>query len=382
MSIIAAAATSPTTPFAATQPLEPSASLLAGSLAFAAIVIAVAWFTRVFRPRVLTLPDRIPLGHSAGFLVIVTVVGAAAWLGTQIVYVAYRVFQIMAANGGQMPEGFDESMLEPSDIAVLATVPPAIGLLTLLVGDWLVGRRRTAEGLGYDAAKLGPGVKLGLLAMVFTLPLLFALGLALEQFYGLVGYEHPREHMLLKVLGEASTPLARAMIVVGAVLGAPLCEELLFRAHLQTLMRRLVMRMFKRPPPATAEPLPMPRPVAVRFDPLMPPPALPPLAEFAASVPAPVPPPGDVPAAVPPLTLTPDRPPPGQPAWTAWVAILVTSLVFALIHETWSAPLIFALSVCFGYAYERTNNLWVTITMHAVFNGLNTALFLLGATQG
>lgn len=60
-----------------------------------------------------------------------------------------------------------------------------------------------------------------------------------------------------------------------------------------------------------------------------------------------------------------------------WIAIVATSLGFALIHSIWMAPAIFVLSLCIGYLYERTGNLWAAILMHAGFNAVNTALFVL-----
>ena len=39
-------------------------------------------------------------------------------------------------------------------------------------------------------------------------------------------------------------------------------------------------------------------------------------------------------------------------------------------------PPIFLLALCLGYAYERTGNLWTTITMHALFNTTCTLLFI------
>jgi len=55
-----------------------------------------------------------------------------------------------------------------------------------------------------------------------------------------------------------------------------------------------------------------------------------------------------------------------------WLAVIVASILFALVHEHWSIRIpIFALSLGFGYMYERTANLWVPIFMHAMFNGLS-----------
>jgi membrane protease YdiL (CAAX protease family) len=58
------------------------------------------------------------------------------------------------------------------------------------------------------------------------------------------------------------------------------------------------------------------------------------------------------------------------------VSVVLTSVLFALVHPAWSIPPIFLLSICLGYAYERTGNLWTVITMHALFNSISTVLFL------
>jgi membrane protease YdiL (CAAX protease family) len=52
----------------------------------------------------------------------------------------------------------------------------------------------------------------------------------------------------------------------------------------------------------------------------------------------------------------------------SWPAILFTAVAFALVHPWWTWPQIFFLGFCLGYAYERTGNLWMSITMHALFN--------------
>jgi membrane protease YdiL (CAAX protease family) len=59
-----------------------------------------------------------------------------------------------------------------------------------------------------------------------------------------------------------------------------------------------------------------------------------------------------------------------------WLAVVITSVIFAVVHPLWMAPLIFVLSICLGYAYERTGNLWVPIVMHALFNTSSTIVFL------
>jgi len=54
-------------------------------------------------------------------------------------------------------------------------------------------------------------------------------------------------------------------------------------------------------------------------------------------------------------------------------AIFLTSLVFAVIHDAWSAPAIFVLSVGIGACYELSRNLLAAIVMHAAFNAFAIA---------
>ena len=59
-----------------------------------------------------------------------------------------------------------------------------------------------------------------------------------------------------------------------------------------------------------------------------------------------------------------------------WIAIIFTSLIFTAFHgELWMMPPIFCLSICLGYVYERTGNLWATILIHAAFNAINIVSF-------
>lgn len=65
----------------------------------------------------------------------------------------------------------------------------------------------------------------------------------------------------------------------------------------------------------------------------------------------------------------------------ATIAILITSGIFTLMHAGVAEPhalaTLFALSLCFGVAYERTARLGTTILMHALFNVANLTLALL-----
>ncbi len=63
----------------------------------------------------------------------------------------------------------------------------------------------------------------------------------------------------------------------------------------------------------------------------------------------------------------------------AWVAIALSSGLFALMHEDpahW--PALFILGACMGYAYEKSGSLWRPIFIHAIFNGMNVIATMSG----
>ena len=51
-----------------------------------------------------------------------------------------------------------------------------------------------------------------------------------------------------------------------------------------------------------------------------------------------------------------------------WLAILITSLLFALLHPVLHWPAIFVLSMAMGYSYERSGSLFRPIFIHIFFN--------------
>jgi membrane protease YdiL (CAAX protease family) len=64
-----------------------------------------------------------------------------------------------------------------------------------------------------------------------------------------------------------------------------------------------------------------------------------------------------------------------------WLAVLLTSVAFAYVHEWWTRPSIFFLGFCLGYLYERTGNLWACVVLHAMFN-LASIMIYVHATGG
>ena len=56
-----------------------------------------------------------------------------------------------------------------------------------------------------------------------------------------------------------------------------------------------------------------------------------------------------------------------------WLAIFLTSSIFAILHPGTHFPAIFVLSVCFGYAYEKSGSLFRPIFIHMIFNATSIA---------
>lgn len=307
--------------------------VLVVSAALLALSLGVAIALRVVPPRNVSASQRIGPDRPAWPLVAVLFGAGGVYLFTQSFYLGLRYPHGMPASA--------ELALSMGDTAFLSTVPPLITFLALLAGDGAV-RHLCRQNLGLGRRRIGQGFLLGLLGAVIVVPPLFLLSEVVELIYQSVHYAHETEHPLLKVLGERPGPMVMAAIIIGACVIAPLFEETLFRAHLQTLLRRGIERLFARrtPPPA----------------------GLPVVTDA----------PGPGPIAPTPQPVLPQR----QAAWQVWLALVITSLLFALVHPIWMSPMIVTLAICLGYAYERTGNLWVSITMHAIFNSVSTVVFL------
>jgi membrane protease YdiL (CAAX protease family) len=302
--------------------------------------IAIAIYVRVLPLRQASGRGRLFPGRSAWQLAAVLCLGFCTYLFTSSLYSRLKYPPAQGTTQPAKPPHYTAA-----DNAFLNTVPGLIGFCVMLLGDRFV-RSATGHDLGIGARNMPRGIFMGLVGTIIVVPPLVLLEQLLELFYRGIHYQHPLEHPLLKVLGERPSPFITACIVVAACVIAPLFEEFVFRGHVQTLLRRV----FSNRPSAEA--------TTSTTDPGH----------------------GSDPGGT--RTLSDETPQPLDPvtpnAWHTWAAILVTSIAFASVHPGWSQPIIFVLSVCLGYAYERTGNLWVPITIHAVFNSISMAIFLTG----
>jgi membrane protease YdiL (CAAX protease family) len=314
--------------------------------AFAAVCLTVGVPGTVYlcRKRPFDPATRLPPGESARLLVVALAMGLFVWLAVPMAYVAWRGPALkeggpVATQPGQPatrestsvparelqkplspPEGrLDLAKLPPADVAVLSAVPHLAAFFALLVLDLLIYEGNLGR-LGFSLRQAARGLGVGALHAFAFVPLVFGASVLVQWLYRAVGYEAPKAHDLLQVMGRTADPIVRMTLIGGATLVAPLAEELIFRGHGQTLMRRvlaLVGRGAGGPEAASA-----------------------------------------------------------PPAWATWGAILLVSAAFASVHPVWSWPPIFLLSVCLGWVYERTGNLWAAVAVHALFNTVSTLLFL------
>jgi membrane protease YdiL (CAAX protease family) len=54
-----------------------------------------------------------------------------------------------------------------------------------------------------------------------------------------------------------------------------------------------------------------------------------------------------------------------------WPAIILTSIVFTLLHPSGLQPAVFVLGMLLGYAYEKSGSLFRSMFIHALFNGIS-----------
>lgn len=274
---------------------------------------ALALGLRVHRPHAVLGPERLASDQSVVQLMAAVAMGVGSWALTPFIYLSMKgIHQTVASPAPKF---------SPADTAYLNTVPALAFVLTLLLADWAIGGVGLIRRLGLGGRKLPAGIALGILGAIIVVPPTFEINALCDQIYRAIHYVHPTEHPLLKVMHEPESRSVRIILILAATVVAPIAEEYVFRGHLQTILKRGIAAIWSRPPGATVEPRP-PR------------------------------------------------------ALIAWLSILISAALFAMVHEVSSWPAIFFLAVGLGYCYERTGNLWASMTIHSLFNSTSTFLFL------
>ena len=188
---------------------------------------------------------------------------------------------------------------------------------------------RRLKGFGLNIKELHKDFFAAFVNLLTIWPLLMV-AITLTMFFGKLiwGQEYQiQQHQELELITHYSQLPLRILIVVVAIVIAPVLEEMLFRGLVQTMIRSFFeIRNGARP---------------VRNEP-------------------------------PESTATPSVPPKNGAVRTsngAWPAILISSGLFAIVHANaghW--PALFVLALCLGYAYEKSGSLFRPIFIHSLFN--------------
>ncbi len=203
-----------------------------------------------------------------------------------------------------------QGVLLDNAILVIGVIPAMVA--ALLVANATFARR--LRGFGLDARSIGRDFRAALVNLLAVYPLIVAAILVtMEAGKMLIGPDFQMEqHIELKQITEHPELLVRIIIILNAVFLVPVFEELLFRGLFQTMIRSAL--------------------------------------DLALEV----------------------RGVSARPGSTAWLAILLTSVVFATFHynpQHWPALLILAISL--GYAYEKSGSLFRPIFIHSLFNAVS-----------
>ena len=188
---------------------------------------------------------------------------------------------------------------------------------------------RRLKGFGLNVKNIHKDFFAAFVNLLTIWPLLMA-AIILTIFFGKLiwGQEYQiQQHQELELITEYSQLPLRILIVVVAVVIAPLLEETLFRGLFQTMLRsyldaRCLILDTRRESPSTA---------GSRSNP---------------------PSAGE-----------------NRESRKAWLAIAISSGLFTVVHANaghW--PALFVLGLCLGYSYEKSGSLFRPIFIHSLFN--------------
>lgn len=301
---------------ATTQVTTSNAELIAG-IVFAVVALLVAYLLGAFRPNNVVGPMRLDETDSPARVLAITLLGFGLWFGVSGTYLAL-------VHGRDVAEARQRNLefnLPLRESAILNAAAQFIALIAV----WLADRMALRDGgrkIGSRLAQMPGGIIAGAIGACVAIPLTFAASIFVTRLWLWLDLAPPESHQLIRLMKEQPDRLVKWIVIVSAVVIAPLFEETIFRGHIQTLIAHTIRRY---------------RGLARPFDPI----AL-----------------ADAP-------------------WIRWIGICGGALVFSLIHEaSWMMPPLFVLAVCFGYVYERTGKLWAPILMHALFNATSILLAL------
>ncbi len=257
-----------------------------------------------------------------------------------------------------IPSGKVEDLTLPEKQSVIAW---NVGLSLLLaiasVLLVMVRTRATRRDLGWSWSRIVGDIRLGLIAFVMLAPPVYALqGL-------LVSLWKESKHPIVEMFKDAPDDRFFGVLFVSAAVVAPLFEELMFRVLLQGFLEKAFSFRGSMIELLVAEPTPLLHLKAVESDPISPMPAD---TNLCAATQLPAPSIEHAPAE--PLYQLPE-----QRGLAAWLPIVISSAIFALLHYShgpdWIPLLLLAAGM--GYLYQRTHRILPSLIVHSLLNTLS-----------
>lgn len=223
-------------------------------------------------------------------------------------------------------EKLTKDLLRDWQIAFLDNCIFSAGAVVTTAAILLLARAhfaRRLRGFGLNVKTIVADFFAGFTNLLTVWPLIMA-AVILTTFFGeqIWGQDYQmQQHQELELITEHSQLALRIVIVIVAVIVAPLLEELLFRGLVQTTLVSHISYVVRR--------------------------------------------------------VSNDEPRTIRSGLRVWLAIAISSGLFAMMHANpghW--PALFVLSVCLGYAYEKSGSLFRPIFIHSFFNTVSIAAAL------
>lgn len=289
--------------------------------------------------------------------------------------------------------------------------------IATIVGLLAVTSRTRPADLGLTTERFGHNVLLGALGWMLLTPPVFILNLIINLLYRRLLDLTDEEHPLMRLLRVEPRAAETVLIVLTAVVAAPVLEELLFRGVLQpwfagrrgrglialgAAIALALSQRWTKMQAAWADDgwlgmleegaaigfvvvlIPgyfMIRQLAGALAPpeIPSPMSLTPPTGYEDGIQTELPPQTAITAALPPETSLAPRLSRRERAMNNAGAIYATAVLFAAAHSSiWPTPIsLFVLALGLGYVVYRTQSIVGSITLHALFNGLSCVVLLL-----
>jgi membrane protease YdiL (CAAX protease family) len=213
--------------------------------------------------------------------------------------------------------------LQPWQNAFMDNLILCIGAIFVIVVIIFLARisfARRLKGFGLDIKTIHKDFLAGVMNLVCVWPLVMLTIISTERLGQLIwGPDfHIQPHEELKLITSYPQLPLRVLIVIAAVVIAPLVEEMLFRGMFQTMIRSFLEIRVSG--------------FGIRN--------------------------------------------------RAWPAIFITSALFAMVHPNPEhRPALFVIGACMGYAYEKSGSLFRPVFIHLLFNAANITATLYSTWQ-